>query len=61
MMILKRLSFGMEDRYLNALKEYEAVIAKNVCENLFDRHIKRLFMTDQYPAGLKRYLKLSVS
>jgi len=42
-----KIAADMEDRYLNALKEYEAVIAKHVCENLFDRHIKRLFMTDQ--------------
>ena len=31
------------DRYLNALQKYEPVIAKNVTENLFDRHIKPLF------------------
>jgi len=42
-----KIAADMEDRYLNALKEYEAVIAKHVCENLFERHIKRLFMTDQ--------------
>jgi hypothetical protein len=42
-----KIAADMEDRYLSALKEYEAVIAKHVCENLFERHIKRLFMTDQ--------------
>jgi hypothetical protein len=30
------------DRYLNALKQHEAVIAKNVTENLFERHMKPL-------------------
>jgi hypothetical protein len=45
-MELEKFSFGMGVRYLNALKEYKTVIAKHVCENLFDRHIKRLFMAD---------------
>ena len=39
-----KIAADLGDRYLNALKEYETVIAKHVCENLFDRHIKRLFM-----------------
>src|SRR5260221_14728250 len=30
------------DRYLNALKKHEAVIASNVTENLFERHMKPL-------------------
>jgi len=38
-----KIAADLGDRYLNALKEYETVIAKHVCENLFDRHIKRLF------------------
>jgi tagaturonate epimerase len=32
------------DRYLNALKKHEAVIAKNVTENLFERHLKPLLL-----------------
>jgi len=32
------------DRYLNALKKHEAVIARNVTENLFERHIKPLLI-----------------
>jgi len=32
------------DRYLNALKKHEAVIARNVTENLFERHLKPLFL-----------------
>jgi hypothetical protein len=30
------------DRYLDALKKHEAIIAKNVTENLFERHMKPL-------------------
>ncbi|MFZ0828870.1 MAG: tagaturonate epimerase family protein [Verrucomicrobiia bacterium] len=33
-------------RYLNALKKHEAVIAKNVTENLLERHLKPLFLGD---------------
>ena len=32
-------------RYIDLLEEYEPVIAKNVTGNLFDRHIKPLFIT----------------
>jgi hypothetical protein len=32
------------DRYLNALERHEAVIAKNVTENLFERHLKPLLL-----------------
>ena len=32
------------DRYLNALKKHEAVIARNVTENLFERHMKPLLV-----------------
>jgi hypothetical protein len=32
------------DRYLNALKQHEAVIAKNVTENLYARHMKPLLL-----------------
>ena len=32
------------DRYLNALKKHEAVIAKNVTQNLFERHMKPLLL-----------------
>jgi tagaturonate epimerase len=30
------------DRYLNALKKHEAIIARNVTKNLFERHMKPL-------------------
>jgi hypothetical protein len=32
------------DRYLDALKTHEAQVAKNVTENLYERHIKPLFV-----------------
>ena len=32
------------DRYLNALKKHEAIVAKNVTENLFARHMKPLLL-----------------
>ena len=38
------------DRYLNALKQHEAVIAKNVTENLFERHMKPLLLPKTKPA-----------
>jgi hypothetical protein len=31
------------DRYANLLKKHEAVVAKNVTENLYERHLKRIF------------------
>jgi hypothetical protein len=34
----------MGERYLRALEDNEAIIAKNVTENIFDRHIKQLFL-----------------
>jgi len=32
------------DRYLNALKKHETVVARNVTENLFVRHMKPLLL-----------------
>ena len=31
------------DRYTSLLKEHEAVVAKNVTENLYERHLQRIF------------------
>ena len=39
-----KIAAQMGDRYLNALRENEAVIARNVTENLYDRHLKPLFV-----------------
>ncbi len=38
------------DRYLNALKKHEAIVAKNVTENLFERHMKPFLLGIQEPA-----------
>jgi hypothetical protein len=39
-----KVAAGKGDRYLNALKKHEAIIAKNVTENLFERHMKPLLL-----------------
>lgn len=39
-----KVAAEMGDRYLQALVDNEAAIRKNVCENLYDRHIKHLFL-----------------
>jgi hypothetical protein len=39
-----KVAAEMGDRYLNALTEFEKIIAKNVTENIFKRHIKPLFL-----------------
>ena len=40
------------DRYLNALKKHEPIIARNVTENLFERHMKPLLFGEAVPAKL---------
>jgi hypothetical protein len=37
-----KVAAKLGDRYYAALEEHEAVIAKNVTENLFERHLKPL-------------------
>jgi len=39
-----KVASQMGDMYLKTLEENEAVIAKNVTENIFERHIKHLFL-----------------
>jgi hypothetical protein len=34
----------MGDRYLTALQKNETIVARNVTTNLFDRHIKPVFL-----------------
>lgn len=41
-----KVAAKMGDRYLDALKAAEPVVAKNVTENLYERHIKPLFIGD---------------
>ena len=44
-----KIAAKMGQRYLEALKTNEAIVAKNVTENLYDRHIKPLFVSQ--PGG----------
>ena len=39
-----KIAAEMGDRYLNAVRKYEEVIAENVTKNIFDRHIKPIFL-----------------
>jgi tagaturonate epimerase len=39
-----KVAAEMGEVYLEALRQHEKVVAKNVTENLFDRHIKPLFL-----------------
>jgi hypothetical protein len=39
-----KIAAKMGNRYLHALKKHEAVVAKNVTENLFERHMKPLLL-----------------
>jgi hypothetical protein len=39
-----KVASDMGDKYYNALKDNVEIIAENVKENIFDRHIKRLFL-----------------
>jgi hypothetical protein len=34
----------MGDEFLGALQKYEETIAENVTENIFERHIRPIFM-----------------
>lgn len=39
-----KVAAKMGDRYLNALKDNEEIVARNVTTNLFERHIKPIFL-----------------
>jgi len=39
-----KIAAEMGSRYLDALEEHKDIIAKNVTENIYERHIKRIFM-----------------
>jgi hypothetical protein len=39
-----KVAAKMGDRYLKALEANEGVVARNVTMNLFDRHIKPVFL-----------------
>lgn len=39
-----KIAAQMGRRYLDTVEKYEAVVSRNVTQNLFERHIKRIFM-----------------
>ena len=41
-----KVAAQMGDRYLNALAKHEAVVAANVTQNIFDRHLRRVFIDE---------------
>lgn len=41
-----KVAAQMGDRYTDALRANEAVVAQNVTENIFGRHLKRVFIDD---------------
>lgn len=41
-----KVAAEMGERYLDALDQFEAVIAENVTENIYERHLKRVFTGD---------------
>jgi tagaturonate epimerase len=47
-----KVAAKMGERYLGLLKENEEVVGRNVTENLFDRHIKPLFVGAETAAGV---------
>jgi hypothetical protein len=48
-----KVAAGFGQRYLDALKEHEGAISRNVTHNLFERHLKPLFLAEQKPASPK--------
>jgi hypothetical protein len=41
-----KVAAEMGPRYLNALEKYEDVVAQSVTENIYNRHLKRIFISD---------------
>jgi hypothetical protein len=39
-----KVAAQLERRYTDALEKFETIVAKNVTENTFDRHLKRIFL-----------------
>jgi len=39
-----KVAAQLSERYLKLLREFEPVISKNVTENLFERHMRPLFL-----------------
>ena len=41
-----KIAAGMGTRYLEAIEKYEDIISQNVMENLYERHIRPIFIED---------------
>jgi hypothetical protein len=41
-----KIAAQLETRYLDALQKHETTIAQNVTENIYERHIKPIFLSD---------------
>ncbi|HEV8290603.1 MAG TPA: tagaturonate epimerase family protein, partial [Tepidisphaeraceae bacterium] len=39
-----KVAAALGDRYIDAVRRYEDVVAKNVSENIFDRHLRTVFI-----------------
>ena len=52
-----KVAAKMGDRYYAALKKHEAVVAKNVIENLFERHMKPLLLEPHKQVNSSRRLE----
>ncbi|MGC2637098.1 MAG: tagaturonate epimerase family protein [Acidobacteriaceae bacterium] len=50
-----KIAAKMGRRYLDRIEEYETVIAKNVTENLLDRHIAPVFLGKPAPAAVPEH------
>jgi len=55
-----KVAAKLGERYLSALKKHEAVVAKNVTENLFERHMKPLLLGPGKGAGTVRHRQREV-
>ncbi|MEN6308497.1 MAG: tagaturonate epimerase family protein [Anaerohalosphaeraceae bacterium] len=42
-----KIAAQMGRRYLDAVEKYETVVSRNVTENLFERHLKRIFLNQR--------------
>jgi hypothetical protein len=56
-----KIAARMGDRYLDALQQHEAVIARNVTANLFERHIKPLLQLSSSAPGRPWEMQSSVA
>jgi len=50
-----KVAAEMGPRFTNALRKYEEVIAENVTENIYDRHIKPIFIERLRSSGQRKF------